>query len=177
MLHNYWKMAIRVLKRNRFFSILTISGLALGITCSLLIGLWVDDERSFDAFHLNKATLFNVYEREFGDGKITADYETPAVLGVQLKKEVPEVLYAVNTDWDDPYTFRVEGKTIAFIIAAPIARWLMFEWLEEYAYHTDLSAPIFLTAGLLAILIALATISYHSIKTSLANPVKNLRSE
>jgi len=66
---------------------------------------------------------------------------------------------------------------VAFVIAAPVAWWIMHQWLQDFAYRISLSPWIFVAAGLLAIIIALATISFQAIKAALANPVKSLRSE
>ena len=91
MLWNQIKLAWRNLSKNRFFTILNILGLGLGMACSLLIGLWVRDERSMDAFHLNRDRLYVGYTRDYGDGRIVGDYELPAVLGDELKRTLPEV--------------------------------------------------------------------------------------
>lgn len=66
---------------------------------------------------------------------------------------------------------------VAIIISTPIAWWMMNKWLQGFAYKTDMSWWIFVFAGGSAVFIALATISFQSIKTALANPVKSLRSE
>jgi putative ABC transport system permease protein len=66
---------------------------------------------------------------------------------------------------------------ISFAIATPIAWWGMHEWLKTYTYRTDINVWIFILAGLLTIIIALATVSYQAIKAAIANPVKSLRSE
>jgi putative ABC transport system permease protein len=66
---------------------------------------------------------------------------------------------------------------IAFVIAAPLAYFAMNRWLEDFAYRIEIGPGIFLLAGALALLIALATVSYQSIKAALANPVKSLRYE
>jgi putative ABC transport system permease protein len=66
---------------------------------------------------------------------------------------------------------------VAFVIAAPVAWWIMHQWLQDFAYRIALSPWIFVAAGLLAMIIALATISFQAIKAALANPVKSLRSE
>jgi putative ABC transport system permease protein len=54
---------------------------------------------------------------------------------------------------------------------------MMNRWLQEYSYRINISIWIFVIAGLAAILIALATVSYQAIKAALANPVKSLRTE
>ena len=66
---------------------------------------------------------------------------------------------------------------IAFIIAAPVAWFIMHSWLQDFAYRINISWWIFLLAGLLAVFIALATISFQAIKAAMANPVKSLRTE
>lgn len=66
---------------------------------------------------------------------------------------------------------------IALLIAIPIAWLLMSKWLEGYAYRINLTAWYFVAAGLLAVMIAFATISIRTIKAAKANPVKSLRTE
>lgn len=66
---------------------------------------------------------------------------------------------------------------LAFVIASPLAWFIMHNWLQDFAYRINISWWIFLLAGLLAITIALVTISFQSIKAAVANPVKSLRSE
>jgi ABC-type antimicrobial peptide transport system permease subunit len=63
------------------------------------------------------------------------------------------------------------------LLATPISWYMMNNWLSGFAYHTDLSAWIFVIAGILAILIALATVSFQSVKAALANPVNSLKAE
>ena len=66
---------------------------------------------------------------------------------------------------------------IGIVIASPLAWWLMSQWLKEYAFKIELEWWMFAVAGLLAILIALITVSFQSIKAALTNPVSSLRSE
>ncbi|MCW3118972.1 MAG: FtsX-like permease family protein [Chitinophagaceae bacterium] len=66
---------------------------------------------------------------------------------------------------------------IAFVVAAPLAWLIMHKWLQDFAYRINISWWIFLIAGLLAVIIALATISFQAVKAAVANPVKSLRSE
>ena len=66
---------------------------------------------------------------------------------------------------------------IALVLAIPVAWYVMNKWLEDFAYRIDVSWWVFVVAGVAALLIALLTVSYQSIKTALANPVKSLRSE
>jgi hypothetical protein len=66
---------------------------------------------------------------------------------------------------------------IAIVIASPIAYWLMNKWLQNFVYRINISSGIFLTAGFTAVLIAVLTVSFQSLKTAIANPVKSLRTE
>jgi ABC-type antimicrobial peptide transport system permease subunit len=63
------------------------------------------------------------------------------------------------------------------VIASPIAYWAMSKWLQDFAYRVEISWWIFVLAGVIAVSIALFTVSYQSIKAALANPVKSLRTE
>jgi len=94
MLQNYFKIAWRNLIRNKAFSIINMSGLALGMACSMLIMLWVQDERNTDAFHANGKRLYQVYERNYFDGKVEAGYSTQGLLAEELKRVIPEIAYA-----------------------------------------------------------------------------------
>jgi len=66
---------------------------------------------------------------------------------------------------------------IAFIIATPVAWYVMHNWLRDFAYRINISWWIFFAAGLLAVIIALGTISFQAIRAAIANPVKSLRTE
>jgi ABC-type antimicrobial peptide transport system permease subunit len=99
MLKNYFISAWRNLVRNKIFSVINILGLALGLACSLVIFLWVQDERSFDGFHKNKKELYQVYERWFYDGKIDASYPTQGLLAEELKKNIPQIQYACGFEY------------------------------------------------------------------------------
>jgi putative ABC transport system permease protein len=66
---------------------------------------------------------------------------------------------------------------IAIIIASPIAWWAMHQWLQDFVYRINIQWWVFLLAAVIAICIAMATISFQSIKAALTNPVKSLKSE
>ncbi|HEY1054697.1 MAG TPA: ABC transporter permease, partial [Emticicia sp.] len=66
---------------------------------------------------------------------------------------------------------------IALLVASPIAYYLMHSWLQDFAYRTEISWWIFILAGITAVVIAFATISFQSIKAALMNPVKSLKTE
>jgi putative ABC transport system permease protein len=66
---------------------------------------------------------------------------------------------------------------VAFVIAVPISYWAMGEWLQTFAYQTELNPLIFLLAGVLVMIIALLTVSYQAFSAARSNPVKSLKSE
>lgn len=113
MLTNYLKIAWRNLVRNKSFSAINIVGLALGITCSLTIYLWVQDERSFDQFHEKGDRIYRVMVNSVDkDGAISNSFEhSPGLLAGTLKKEIPEISRAVTITWEWNDRLRVGGKT------------------------------------------------------------------
>lgn len=66
---------------------------------------------------------------------------------------------------------------IAFVISAPLAWYAADWWLQSYTYKTEIGVAVFLVAGVVAFVIALATMSYQSIKAAATNPVESLRAE
>ncbi|HVS93428.1 MAG TPA: ABC transporter permease [Mucilaginibacter sp.] len=66
---------------------------------------------------------------------------------------------------------------IASLIAFPVSWWAMNKWLQSFAYRIDIAWWVFVAAGVAAIVIALATVSFQAIKAAVTNPVKSLRSE
>jgi len=64
---------------------------------------------------------------------------------------------------------------LSFLIGAPIAAWAMNQWLQGFAYRVSISWWMFVVSGLLALFIALATISFQAVKAALANPINSLR--
>ena len=84
--------------------------------------------------------------------------------------KISEVMTMLNKDF-------VKWVAIAFVIATPIAYYAMNKWLENFAYKTSLSWWIFALAGLLALGIALLTVSFQSWKAATRNPVEALRYE
>jgi len=71
----------------------------------------------------------------------------------------------------------VKLVAISILIAAPIAWYAMSNWLEDFAYRVNIGWAVFIIAGLIALFIALVTVSFHAIKAAIANPVKSLRNE
>lgn len=66
---------------------------------------------------------------------------------------------------------------VAILIAAPLAYWMMYTWLQDFAYRIHLSWWLFLIIGVMALMVAVAAVSFQAIKAAMANPVKSLRTE
>jgi putative ABC transport system permease protein len=66
---------------------------------------------------------------------------------------------------------------LSLLIAGPVAWWVMNKWLEDFAYRINIGWSVFVIAGISALVIALATVSFHAIKAAVANPVQSLRTE
>ncbi len=107
----------------------------------------------------------------FGLAAYTAQMRTKEI-GVRkvLGASVPGIIQLLAKDF-------VKLVVIAIVIATPIAWYVMNTWLQDFAYKINLSWSVFVIAGVVAILIALITISFQSIKAAIANPVKSLRTE
>ncbi len=87
-----------------------------------------------------------------------------------LGASISEIVTMISTDF-------IRLVLIAFLIAFPVAWWMMNKWLQSFAYRINISWWVFAFAGLLTIAIALITVSFQAIKAAMANPVKSLRSE
>ena len=109
---HYMKTTMRNLWKNKAFSVINIMGLALGLACSLLIMLWVNDEYKVDAFHKNGKRLYSVFERQIRDGQVNAFHGTPGILADEMKRVIPEVQYATNYAWNELATFEANNKII-----------------------------------------------------------------
>ena len=95
MIKNYLKIAWRNIAKNKVFSIINILGLAIGLACSMLILLWVQDELSFDKFHTNHANIYRVLQHmPFTEETTWAINQGP--LAQALQDEVPEIEIATR---------------------------------------------------------------------------------
>ncbi|MCY7360359.1 MAG: ABC transporter permease [Rudanella sp.] len=107
----------------------------------------------------------------FGLAAFTAEQRTKEI-GVRkvLGASVASIVTLLSKDF-------LKLVLIAIVIASPIAWYAMNRWLQDFAYKIDIEWWVFALAGLLAVTIALLTVSFQSVKAALMNPVKSLRSE
>src|SRR6185503_8381946 len=92
MFKNYFKIALRNILRHKAYSILNISGLAIGMACSILILLWVQNELSYDRFNANADQLYRL-TCSAGDFKAAV---SPAGMAPGLQAEMPEIKATVR---------------------------------------------------------------------------------
>ena len=140
-------------------------------------------DKSFEAQYKSDqraGTLFNVFAGIaifisclglFGLATYTAQVKTKEI-GIRkvLGASVAGIVQLISKDF-------LKLVIIAVIIATPIAWWAMNKWLQGFEYRVNVSWWVFVLAGVLALLIALVTVSFQAIKAAIANPVKSLRSE
>jgi putative ABC transport system permease protein len=112
MFQNYLKTAFRNLWRNKAFSSINIMGLALGLACSLLIMLWINDEYRVDAFHKNGLQLYSIIERQYREEGVQAFHGSPGIMADEMKRVLPEVQYATNYAWNTLNTFEANDKIL-----------------------------------------------------------------
>jgi len=97
MFINYFKIALRQIKRQKGYSFINISGLAVGMACCILILLWVQDEFSYDKFHENADHICRVI-KIWRKGEIAHYATTPAPLAQALKEDIPEISNSARFD-------------------------------------------------------------------------------
>lgn len=140
-------------------------------------------DETFDRLYKTEArtaTLFNAFALVavlisclglFGLATFTAEMRTKEI-GIRkvLGASVVSLMTLLSTDF-------LKLVLIAIVVAIPIGYYFMHSWLQSFAYKIDLAWWLFALAGLLAVIVALLTISFQSAKAALTNPVKSLRNE
>jgi len=109
MIKNYFKTAWRNLLQNKTFSLINIFGLALGMTCSLVIMLWLNDEMKKDKFHQNGKRIYRVMENQFYSGNVSTFDATPGILAENIVKDIPDIQMASQMLWEEEPLFTVDN--------------------------------------------------------------------
>ncbi|MGA0557897.1 ABC transporter permease [Larkinella sp. VNQ87] len=169
MIRNYLTVAWRNLISNKAFTIINILGLALGMAASLLIFLWIRDELSIGTQYKNGAHLYRIMEREYTDGKVVADDDTPGLLADELKKQFPEVVHAAGFSWQEGHVLSVGTKVMRHTGGFAGADWFSIYSIPLLAGApaTALDAP-----NSLAISRKLAGLYFGSPQKALGQPIR-----
>jgi predicted permease len=115
MFKNYLRTTWRNLLKDRQFTLLNLAGLSIGLACTLLIYLWVNDELKVDRFHQNGQRLFRIMINDkVGDQFVTRG-TTAGLLGETLRKDIPAVAYTVTTtppEWFQQFHLSYKANTV-----------------------------------------------------------------
>jgi putative ABC transport system permease protein len=145
MLRNYIVIAIRNLLRNPVYALINIFGLSIGITCSLLILIFIKNEISYDRFHENKDELYRmVFEDVDPNGNTTVTPQMTAPVAPDMMEEFPEVMAATRiTGYRDGYfTYQNKSFKVSNVIYADSLFFEMFSFgLISGAPETLLKDP------------------------------------
>ena len=175
--------------------------IALKINTASIAGLIVQIENRFKAYTATQPFSYsfmdndfdNIYKADQRVGKISIAFSVLAIL-IACLGLFGLVTYAAEQRIKEIGIRKVLGATnsniigllskdllslviIAAVFAFPFAWWAMSKWLESYAYRIGISWWVFAIAGIIAIIIAIVTISFQAIKAAMANPVTSLRTE
>lgn len=111
MFKNYFKTAWRNLMKNKGFSFINITGLAIGMAAAILIFLWIQNEMRRDTQYPKSARLFMMFNRDKFSGESWAWNSTPMIMGPTIKQNYPEVEDAVRVR-NETYLFTVNDKKL-----------------------------------------------------------------
>jgi predicted permease len=112
MFKNFLKSYLRNLWKNRGYASLNIVGLAVGIACSTLIFLWVEDEFTFDHQFEKKKYLYQVMGNQTYDGNTYTFSATPGPLAPGIKTDMPGVAATSHLTWTNPALFSLDNKPL-----------------------------------------------------------------
>jgi putative ABC transport system permease protein len=102
MVKNYFKIAWRNLFRNKGFSLTNLLGLSIGITCTILIFLWVQDEVTYNKFHSNYNSIYKIIANRDFNNQVFTDENMVLPLAKELKEKLPQIKNAVVTTHRQP---------------------------------------------------------------------------
>ncbi|MBP9924613.1 MAG: ABC transporter permease [Cyclobacteriaceae bacterium] len=129
MFKNYLIITVRNLFKNGFYSFINIAGLAIGITCSILILLWVADETSFDKFHPKADRLYQVWVNAAFNGKINSWTSVPLPTYEAMKTVDSNIKRTVVTDWGGDHLVTVGENRLM-----KKAYWASEEFLQMFEF-------------------------------------------
>jgi len=110
MFKNYFKVAFRTLFRQKAFSAINITGLAIGMASAMIILLWIQNEVSFDRFHEKKDRIYQAWNRVAFNSKVMTWDATPKILAASAEKDLPEVELATRVNWPNRWVFAIGDR-------------------------------------------------------------------
>ena len=133
MFSNYLKVALRNIMKHKGHALINIAGLAIGLTCCILIMLWVQDELSYDRYHENVKDVYRVVRSAQNSNYTRVLYKTPPPLAEAMKNSFPEVLLASNygiTNYSIRCGERDFNREVVLMADQDIVNMLTFHFLE-----------------------------------------------
>lgn len=111
MIKSYFKIAWRNLLRNKGYSFINISGLALGMAVSILIGLWLNDELTFNIYHRNYERIAQVMQHNISNGKISSGVAVPPTMAEGIREVYSsDFKYVLQSSWNFDHTLTYGEK-------------------------------------------------------------------
>jgi putative ABC transport system permease protein len=169
-------LSMRVELNNLNLISVKVSGDKIKGTLAAIEDKWkqIVPNRPFSYFFLDEF-FDRQYRSEERFGKLFFNFAILAIaiscLGLLgLASSTPGIVNMLSIDF-------MKLVLISFLIASPVAWYFMHKWLQDFAYKIDIQWWVFVLAGIMAVVVALGTISFQAIRAALSNPVKSLRSE
>ncbi len=117
---SYVQVALRKIRRQKGYAFINIAGLAVGLACSILMMLWISEEKRFDGFHVNGDSIFRLVMETKNENASILDARAPTPLGPSLKAEFPEVADFCRFRTNSNYGIRL-GDKVSFTDVIGIA--------------------------------------------------------
>src|SRR3954463_6227054 len=100
MFKSYLKTTLRNLWKNKTFSFLNITGLAIGIASAALIFLWVEDEMTFNNHFAKRDYIYRIMENQQDNGKLSTSGSTPGPMAEAVKTDIPGIKESGRLSWN-----------------------------------------------------------------------------
>jgi ABC-type antimicrobial peptide transport system permease subunit len=110
MFSNYFNIALRSLRRSKFFAFLNLAGLSVGMTVAMLIGLWIWDELTYNQYHQHYDRLAQVWQFQTFNGEVGSQTAMPVPLGPELRQKYPDFAHVALSSWTFDHIVAVGDK-------------------------------------------------------------------
>src|SRR5579863_5803174 len=136
MIKNYFKVAWRTLFKNKAFSLTNILGLSIGMTCSILIFLWVHDELGYDRFHSNYSNIYKIIANRNFNNRVFTDENMAFPLSKALEKDYPQIKTAVEATYRQNHILAIGDRRLkqyGYTVSGDFFRLFTWTFLEGTA--------------------------------------------